>query len=128
VSLADAFAEGIAIQRAEATCMTFGHLAPEPGRTYAGSILFAHGEYGDYLPIRTDFPELPDSPWFFEGMCDFILDHGTEGHRDSGDVFWWTGTYSFAADEETGETTHRFDGEVVKVKIQGPSDLQAVPS
>lgn len=121
VSLADAFAEGIAIQRAQATCATFGHLAPELGREYAGSILFAHGEYGDYLPIRTKFEELPDSPWFFEGMCDFIMDHGADGHHDSGKVFWWTGTYSFTADDETGETTHQFDGEVVEVAVEVPS-------
>jgi hypothetical protein len=59
---------------------TWGHLAPEPGRSYRGSILFAASEYGDYpvMPIRAEFDGLPDSPWFYEALCEFVAAQDVE--------------------------------------------------
>jgi hypothetical protein len=51
---------------------TFGHLAPEPQRTYPGYIVFAYSEYGDVTPVKVDFDGLPDSPWFYGDMMDFL--------------------------------------------------------
>jgi hypothetical protein len=116
VTFTGAFEEHEAIQRGRVMSETFGHLAPKTDRAYSGTILFIHGEYGDDVPLRVDFPDLPDSPWFFEGMCDFILDHGDDGDHESGKVFRWTGLYSFEANED-GETTHTFDGETVEVRL-----------
>lgn len=80
--------------RARALAETFGHLAPDTEAVYIGSILFTHSGYGDgTVPIRADFDGLPDSPWFYDGMCEFILDHHEREHE--GKVFVWKGTYVF---------------------------------
>jgi hypothetical protein len=62
MGLQEAFAPIEAVYREAVLRDTWGHLAPEPGRKYAGTILFTHSEYGDITVIRTDFPGLPDSP------------------------------------------------------------------
>lgn len=44
---------------------TWGHMYPEPGCKYPGSITAAIGEYGDMVIIATDFPNLQSSPQRF---------------------------------------------------------------
>ncbi len=45
---------------------TWGHLYPEPGKTYYGEMLIAVGEYGDLIIVKSDFPGLEYSPQRFE--------------------------------------------------------------
>ncbi len=83
--------------RARVTAQTFGHLAPHTATVYTGTILFAHSGYGDgSVPIDATFEDLPDSPWFYDGMCTMLVDHRCElGDAAYGKVFRWTGTYEF---------------------------------
>jgi hypothetical protein len=69
---------------------TWGHLAPVPRLAYQGTILFAHGAYGDLVIIRADFPDLPDSPWFFDDLNQFVDSWLTE----AGKLYEFSGTYT----------------------------------
>jgi hypothetical protein len=89
MSLADAFAPAEARYRAQVVANTFGHLAPQPGKSYPGSIVFAQSEFGQLVPIRTDFEDLPDSPWFHNHLTDFVGDKATE----PGQVYRFDGHY-----------------------------------
>lgn len=113
----DAYGERKAMQVRQDT---WGHLAPKPRRRYKGTILFAESEYGGQgrTIIRTDFEDLPSSPWFYESMCDFI--YGLEGIEE-GSVYRWTGTYQFLAGRKGGyldQGSFRFDGKVELVPIE----------
>lgn len=76
-------------REAEVMSDTWGHLAPEKGRTYHGTILFTHGEYGDIVPIKARFDDLPDSPWFFDDLNDFLFGLDTQ----AGTVYRFEGSY-----------------------------------
>jgi len=89
MSLADAFAPYEAKQRESVMEATWGHLAPKKRKTYRGYIVFTHSIYGDILNIANDFGELPDSPWFFQAMMDFICSQDTE----QGCVYRFDGTF-----------------------------------
>lgn len=106
--MARAFAPAIAIYTEQVHRATWGHLAPEPARVYVGEILFAHGEYGDIVPLRVNFKDLPDSPWFFEGMNEFIASRPTT----PGKVYRFTGTY-----RQLRNGRHRFSGYTRLVRI-----------
>jgi hypothetical protein len=114
--------------RARVEAETFGHLAPERDKTYEGTILFAHSWYGEgSVPITAEFVGLEDSPWFYDGMCTFLVDHQAEhGKAVYGKVFRWTGTYTFrnwpTIWDEAGNDTiqeagheHIFTGEFVEI-------------
>jgi hypothetical protein len=51
---------------------TWGHLAPEKGRSYPGRIVFSFGVYdsGDLNPtvLVCDFGELDGGPWFYNAV------------------------------------------------------------
>ena len=87
---------------------TWGHLAPEHRKVYHGEILFAFGEYGDIIPIRCNFEGLPDSPWFYDQMTDFIA----EKSKDKGTIYRFEGTYMLFKNGKC-----RFSGKVNKVKV-----------
>lgn len=87
---------------------TWGHLAPEHRKVYHGEILFAFGEYGDIIPIRCNFKDLPDSPWFYDQMNDFIA----EKSKDKGAIYRFEGTYMLFKNGKC-----RFSGKVNKVKV-----------
>lgn len=93
MTLADAFAEHEDLARAQVQAATWGHLAPELGRAYAGTMLLAHGEYGydGLVPVRTRFEDLPDSPWFYDDLCEWLCD--TQQRTEPGEVYRWVGTY-----------------------------------
>lgn len=88
-TMADAFAPAEAKYKAEVMAATWGHLAPKP-KKYEGTILFAHGEYGDLVPLRAAFHGLPDSPWFFDDMTDWIFEQKTE----EGKIYLFVGSYT----------------------------------
>ncbi len=62
MSLGTAFAPAEAAHRSQVLAATFGHLAPAVRKKYRGSIVFAQSNYGQSVPIKADFPGLPDSP------------------------------------------------------------------
>lgn len=94
-----------AAQKHRVMADTWGHLAPRPQTAYRGSILFAHGEYGNLVALRTDFPELPDSPWFFHDMMEFIGAAKTE----AGCIYEFEGTYT-----RRKNGSHHFKGRTVE--------------
>ncbi len=80
--------------RAAVMANTWGHLAPDQDKLYRGSILFAQGAYRDLVVIQCGFPGLPDSPWFYQHLQDFIDEQETE----SGCLYAFRGTYSMDKD------------------------------
>lgn len=89
MSLSSAFAPAEAAHRSRVMAATFGHLAPSTRKKYRGSILFTQTEHGQLVPIRSSFASLPESPWFFEHLNDFVAKHATE----PGTVYRFEGTY-----------------------------------
>jgi hypothetical protein len=87
---------------------TWGHLAPEPGRAYPGTILFAEGEWGDLVLLRANFTDLPDSPWFYDALQEWQLDQATK----PGGLYRFTGTY-----RRFRNGRHRFAGRVEEVDV-----------
>lgn len=77
--------------REEVLADTWGHLAPQAGHAYTGSIVFALGSWGDIVPVSMDFVDLDSSPWFFDDLTAFIEQES--GARPDGAVYRWTGTY-----------------------------------
>lgn len=60
--------------RREADVMegTWGHLRPAPG-SHHGQMLVAVSEYGgERLLVAATFPDVPDSPWFYEAAYELI--------------------------------------------------------
>lgn len=94
---------------------TWGHLAPEPGQTYRGAVMFAHAAFGGdtaFLSIDFTLPDgtpLNDNPWSYEDITNYIIDwicDQASGYRDhrpipaaerfdvEGRVFSFTGSYT----------------------------------
>lgn len=94
MSLADAFAVVDAHNRALVAAQTWGHLAPKPREPYHGSMLLAHPAYGDLgvVLIDAEFPGLPDSPWLYDDMVEYL-----DGERlpptVEGGIYRWEGIY-----------------------------------
>jgi hypothetical protein len=87
---------------------TWGHLAPKHRKVYALDILFAHGDYGDIVPIRVNKGELDDSPWFFDGMLEFLSSRPTS----PGKLYKFAGTYTLL-----NNGNHRFSGRVRPARV-----------
>ncbi len=72
----EAFQPWEASYKAEVMAATWGHLAPKKNKRYNGVVTFAIGNYGsDHLNptvLHCDWGELPDSPWFFDALADFL--------------------------------------------------------
>lgn len=95
--MADAFAPAEARYKMVVQQCTWGHLAPKPRKKYVGHILFAFGEYGDCVPIRSQFVGLRDSPWFFDDLMEFIGEQCTDARR--GQVWRFDGSYTKNLDD-----------------------------
>lgn len=110
MSLADVADSIDAVNRARVEADTWGHLAPEPGRVYAGTMILAHGCYGrdGLMPVRVEFEELPSSPWFYDDLCDWLCDQDTE----RGEVYRFAGTY-----RKFRNGRHRFTGRLRRVEL-----------
>lgn len=76
---------------------TWGHLRPQPRRSYKGSILFAVSAYSAFgvSVIDTEFDGLPGSPWFYEDLCDWLNED--ERYKLEPGVYRFTGTYRASA-------------------------------
>lgn len=92
--------------RAKAECETFGHLYPERNKAHYGSIVFAHGCYGDQIIIKADFPTVNASPWFYEDLHTFISDYDFTG------VWQFRGSY-----KKYKNGNCKFTGETKKVYL-----------
>jgi len=92
MSLADVFAPVVEMQRAQVMNDTWGHLKVDCRKKHPGYILFTAGEYRDLTVIRSSFKGVPDSPWFYTHIHDFI---GKKAGRreDCGKVFRFEGFY-----------------------------------
>jgi hypothetical protein len=101
-TMAEAWAPAEAAYHEKVMQHTWGHLAPERRKSYPGKMVFALGEYGDYVPIHVNFEGLDDSPWFFLDMMDFI----TQQVKDPG-IYRFNGKY----------INHLFVGKVCKVEL-----------
>jgi hypothetical protein len=114
VSLQETLESYTAHERDKVLSATWGHLAPELGTYYYGSIVFAHGAYGGNTAVLSisfatrDGVELEDSPWAFEDLTDYVTDwicdqaNGYRNHKPipdaervdpDGKVFRFTGSY-----------------------------------
>lgn len=74
---------------------TWGHLAPKAKRDHAGRILFGVTAYGgqSHILINMDFPSLPDSPWLYEDVNDYLDSLLGDDTLEQGAVYVWTGVY-----------------------------------
>jgi hypothetical protein len=111
MSIADAFAEAEAIYRAQVIGETWGHLAPRPQKQYTGYLIFACGVYGDIVALQAEFEDLPDSPWFYEDMQEYIsrVVMATEGR---GFIYRFDGTYTKSDDGDAS-----FDGQTIRCEL-----------
>jgi hypothetical protein len=105
---------------------TWGHLRAQDGRQYTGVIVFAHSAYGgESMPISVEIPDLDDSPWFYQALCEFVEDH--YGEDTAGKVFRWTGTYEQRTHPEVRDDQglivteswdeHLFTGDIIRVPV-----------
>lgn len=89
----DAWAPIVAHQREQVLRATWGHLAPQKGASYRGSVVFAFGCFGsDHLNptvLFCDFDGLDSSPWFYDALITFL---GTKGGK-AGAAFVWSGEF-----------------------------------
>lgn len=107
-TLATAFDAHEALYREQVHQDTWGHLMPEQGRAYPGTLLFAKGVYRDVVVIRSDFGDLDGGPWFYDHVHDYIHDHA----GDEGTISRFTGTYRMLKNGKG-----RFVGKIVRVTI-----------
>lgn len=92
-TLGDTLAQIDAHNYKEQTKDTFGHLAPEKNKAYAGRLVVAVGCFGsDRLnptAMIVDFTGLDSSPWFYEAVREFMHKHCTE----EGCLYEWNGLF-----------------------------------
>lgn len=104
--IADAFAPADAAYKEKVMHHVWGHLAPRPKRVYSGYMIFTLGEYGDYVPIKSHFKGMNDSPWFFQDMMAFIVEKATQ----KGCIYRFTGSY-----QKFGDGSCQFVGKMSEV-------------
>lgn len=94
---------------------TWGHLAPGT-EVYEGTILFAVSVFPGHgrTVIDFDFGDLDSSPWFYDGINDWLCDLDVE----EGQVYRFTGTYQFTpSGNPRDDDHHEFVGDVEKVEL-----------
>lgn len=72
---------------------TWGHLAPVHRKKYQGYLIFTKTEWGDEVPIKSEFKDLPDSPWFQDHITQFIDKFCGYDKTKEGVVYRFEGTY-----------------------------------
>ena len=92
---------------------TFGHLAPVHRRTYTGEVVFANADIaGEGQPIiRTDFPGLDASPWFYQDLTEHFCTLASKRLKP-GTIAKWIGTYMLFKNGNC-----RFSGKIKKLPI-----------
>jgi hypothetical protein len=78
----EAFLPALERQREQVLQDTWGHLAPLKNKSYAGTIVFAVGCFGNDplnpIALYCEFKGLEISPWFFDCMSEFLSKENTE--------------------------------------------------
>lgn len=112
MSLADIADSIDVINRARAVADAFGHLAPEPGRVYTGTMILAEGWYSSdgLVPVRVEFDGLPASPWLYNDLGEWLCD--TQQGTEPGQVYRWAGTY-----RKFRNGRYRFTGRLRRVEL-----------
>lgn len=108
----EAIAEAEAHEANKVRQETFGHLAPEANREYHGYTVFTWGEYGQYTIIKSHFADLPDSPWFYQDLMDFVEQTAIE----QGVVYRFDGTYKNSRRMMHGWVP-QFKGDVKRIEV-----------
>lgn len=73
---------------------TWGHLAPEVGRTYPGFVLFGHTAFGEHLVLDYDFKDLDGNPWTHEFIYGWAIEEVDRRFCHQQLRLWrWQGTY-----------------------------------
>lgn len=89
---------------------TWGHLDARPGVKYAGTIIFAEGQYGgERIILHADFGNAGYGPWFYEGINDWLCEQDTE----PGKLYHFTGCYRLARNN-----THEFVGTITTTGLE----------
>lgn len=109
MSLESAFAQAEATHLNRVLSSTWGHLHPEPRRKYRGYLVFACGAYRDVVILYADFQDLPDSPWFYEDMQQFVAD---KTRKEDPAIFRFDGTYTKLRNGRC-----RFSGRVARTAV-----------
>ena len=87
---------------------TWGHLAPKKGKSYKGTMIYAHGVYGDIVLLYATFEKLNSSPWLFEAMQEYL-----GGHCEDEGIYKWEGCF-----EKLDEGCYCFGGEIKKLDFE----------
>lgn len=92
---------------------TWGHLAPEKGKTYPALILFVRSAWGDALTLDSHFgADLEMSPWLFEKMWAYVWlwldDHGSAFEPG---VWLFDGTYTHGRKQPFKGTVRQMIGD-----------------
>ena len=98
--MAEAMMTWEAAERERVYAETWGHLAPAKGRTYPATIVFCKTTYGDYSLIQDN---LPNSPWMYSALQDFIADNA----GDDGEILKFVGTFR----------NYKFTGKITKIAV-----------
>ncbi|HEG42802.1 MAG TPA: hypothetical protein ENH94_02020, partial [Phycisphaerales bacterium] len=81
-------------KRSEVMTDTWGHLAPKKEICYKTRIVYAIGCYesGELnpTPICVEIDGLPDSPWLYEDIMDYLQ---TLGEKPQGTIWRFNGVY-----------------------------------
>jgi len=98
---------------------TWGHLAPKKNHTYRGHIVWALDLYDSgYLNpkvLEIQLDGLPDSPWFYDAMIDFLQNIHKEMFSSNRKTFWGPSERC----EATAGTIWRWDGSFRNYKWHG---------
>lgn len=93
MSLADAFLPAEVDHRNRVMQATWGHLAAKRNVKHPGHILFACGEFGDFICIRSDFKDVESSPWYYDHLHKFIAKKVGFDRSARGKVYRFDGHY-----------------------------------
>ena len=94
---------------------TWGHLAPGE-KTYGGYILYTVGCFGDIVCIQTHFRELPDSPWFYADLHEYMGCNKEDA--ETGVVYLFLGSYCHTQPDKFIGVITRMTGGMVRDKIE----------
>jgi hypothetical protein len=99
---------------------TWVHLAPKPLATYEGYIVFAVGEYGETVVVKSHFRSekagvLNSSPWYYQDEQDFV-----QSKRTAVGIYRFEGTYVKQKEPEQVwmNAPCKFTGMIRRLKIQ----------
>lgn len=115
MSLADAFIEPEMQHRARVMHATWGHLKVDRRKKHPGYIIFTKGEFRDEVVIKSEFKDVPDSPWFHTHIHEFIQKKLGYDCGKCGKIFRFVGYYRVCLNG-----VGQFIGKVHVVRVLSP--------